>query len=423
MNKAAIEANRRGVALRAQGRASEAIDAFRAGIDAQPDIPELHANLAVALADAGHFDEARAAFETALSLDPDNMSAHWGMYEVELVTGNRNNALAHQQRVLNRKTLFTQRALREQRAILVLMAPGDWQANVPIDFLIDPATTTLHKFFIVSPEQAARADLPEAGVAFNAIAESEENAPRLRIASSVVSAMGVPCINHPSKVFATNRVRLYEALHAVPDTIVPETKRVGREQLVNGQHGMAYPLVVRPVDSQAGRDLARIDDAAGLAAYVARTDAGAFYVMPFIDFISTDGYYRKYRVIVVDGVPYPYHLAISPRWIIHYYNAPMRENAWMRDEEQRFLSGFDAVFPAKLQQALRNIASILGLEYFGVDCSIDRDGRLVVFEADPAMIVHAGDDPALFAFKYPYARRIFAAFETLISNVAAGPSH
>jgi hypothetical protein len=105
--------------------------------------------------------------------------------------------------------------------------------------------------------------------------------------------------------------------------------------------------------------------------------------------------------------------------MIHYYNAPMRELAWMREEEHRFLSGFDALFGPALRGALVEIARILQLEYFGVDCSIDREGRLVVFEADPAMIVHAGDDPQLFAYKYPYAGRIFTAFERLLDSVRA----
>jgi hypothetical protein len=185
---------------------------------------------------------------------------------------------------------------------------------------------------------------------------------------------------------------------------------------------MVYPLVIRPVDSQAGRDLACVANDDELAAYRERTDVPAFYVMPFIDCALADGYYRKYRVIVVDGVPYPYHLAISRHWMIHYYNTPMREQAWMREEEERFLSGFEPVFGAKLQKALEEIASILGLEYLGVDCSIDRNGRLVIFEADPAMIVHAGDDPELFGYKYPYARRIFKAFEQLVDE-RAGLKH
>jgi glutathione synthase/RimK-type ligase-like ATP-grasp enzyme len=180
---------------------------------------------------------------------------------------------------------------------------------------------------------------------------------------------------------------------------------------------MPFPLLVRPVGSHAGRALARVLDAAELAQYLANVSDDAFYVMPFVDFKSADGYYRKYRIIVVDGVPYPYHLAISQNWMIHYYNAPMRETAWMREEEAAFLAHFEQVFHEPLREALREVARVLGLEYFGIDCSIDPQGRLLVFEADPAMIVHAGDEPELFAYKIPHAQRIFDAFQALIDRV------
>jgi len=59
-----------------------------------------------------------------------------------------------------------------------------------------------------------------------------------------------------------------------------------------------------------------------------------------------DGWYRKYRVIFVDGVPYPYHLAISRSWIVHYRTSAMSEATWMRDEERRFLDDPHSVFPS-----------------------------------------------------------------------------
>ncbi len=62
----------------------------------------------------------------------------------------------------------------------------------------------------------------------------------------------------------------------------------------------------------------------------------------------------------------------------------------------------------------------MGLEYFGIDCSIDREGRLVIFEADPAMLVHASDDPEMFGYKRSYAQRIFTAFEELLDRARSG---
>ncbi len=234
--------------------------------------------------------------------------------------------------------------------MLALLAPGDWQANVPIDFLVDRQSTTLHKLFLVSAEQAAAARLPAADVIFNAIAESDESREPLGLASRLIGRTGLPYVNDPQKVLGTNRVALYQALRDISNVIAPQTRRCARAEL-EAVDTAAFPLVVRPVGSQAGRDLARIDDRAQLAGYLHDVQADEFFTMPFVDFCLPDGYYRKYRIIVVDGIPYPYHLAVSPRWMIHYYNAPMREHAWMREEEQRFLSEFESVFTPPILQS------------------------------------------------------------------------
>lgn len=448
---AAVEANRRGVFLRSQGRLAEAAGAFRAGIEAQPDQAELHANLGIVLVESGEIYAGRDEFETALQHDPhlaaalaglgslhvrmgrfaegrqcyeriferdaNDMAAHLAMYEIEQIDGNIPKALWHQRRVLARKSLFSQYAPQEQRRLLVLAAPGDWQANVPVEFLIDPQTTTLHKLYLISPQQAGAALIPPADVVFTGIAESDETVEALTLAGDLVRRIGLPFINDPARVLATNRVQVAQNLAAIPNVHMPVTARVRRENLEQHVRTAGFPVVVRPVGSQAGRDLARINDDAELAQYAERVSAQAFYVMPFVDFRKADGYYRKYRIIIVDGVPYPYHLAISPDWMIHYYNAPMRETPWMREEEAFFLDHFEQVFEEPLRSALAEIARVMGLEYVGVDCSIDPQGRLLVFEADPAMVVHAGDDPQLFAYKIPAAKRIFEAFQKLIDRV------
>ena len=417
LRAAANDANRRGIFLHGEGRTDEAVAAFREGISLQPALVELHTNLGTALMRLGRFDEARETYDRVLQLKPGDMRAHLAMYELEQIAGNSSAAVEHQARVLQRQTLFSERAPQEARRILVLMAPGDWQANVPIDFLVDRRTTTTHKLYVLSADQVAATRIPPADVVVTGIAESDANTERLRLAETIVEKLGLPIVNAPRRVLGTNRVQVWQTLHTVPNVVVPQTLRMNREALERGEPRLPFPIVVRPVGSHAGHDLARIEDAEQLRQYVHRVQSEAFFVMPFVDFSKVDGYYRKYRIIVVDGVPYAYHLAISPRWMIHYYNAPMRENVWMRDEEAHFLAQFEDVFGPELQSALRTIASSLQLEYFGIDCSIDRQGHLVLFEADPAMIVHAGDDPAMFGYKIPAARRIFNAFERMIDRV------
>ena len=103
-------------------------------------------------------------------------------------------------------------------------------------------------------------------------------------------------------------------------------------------------------------------------------------------------------VILIDGVAYPYHLAISPRWMVHYLSSPMAEHEWMCEEEARFLSDPSSVF-ARWEETASAIAHAIGLDYVGLDMTQLADGTMLVFEADPAMLVHDEDPGGPFAYK------------------------
>jgi len=92
----------------------------------------------------------------------------------------------------------------------------------------------------------------------------------------------------------------------------------------------------------------------------------------------------------------------------------------MRDEEAGFLADMGSVFTNDLQTALRGIAAAVGLEYFGIDCSIGPDGGLIVFEADPAMLVHTTDPIETYPYKHEYVPRIYRAIEAMIDRRKAG---
>lgn len=55
-----------------------------------------------------------------------------------------------------------------------------------------------------------------------------------------------------------------------------------------------------------------------------------------------------------------------------------------------------------------------------MDCAETEDGRLLVFEIDTAMLVHAMDPEDLYPYKKPAMRRLFAAFREMLGLAAAG---
>ena len=102
-------------------------------------------------------------------------------------------------------------------------------------------------------------------------------------------------------------------------------------------------------------------------------------------------------------------------------NAAMLESAENRAFEARFMATFDQDFAARHAAAFAGLAERIGLDYFAIDCAETQDGRLLLFEADVAMIVHDMDPPDLFPYKQPQMRKVFDAFQAMLHEAARTP--
>ena len=196
---------------------------------------------------------------------------------------------------------------------------------------------------------------------------------------------------------------------------VLEAVAAGTAPLAALHADLRYPIIARPIGSHAGNGLEKLDGGADLAAYLAVHPEREFFAASFFDYSGADGLYRKLRVVFVNGRPFIAHMAISERWMVHYLNADMGEAAH-RAEEARTMATFDDGFAMRHREAFEALAATFGLDYFGIDCAETLDGRLVVFEADVAMIVHAMDSAELYPYKKPAMAKLFAGF---IAGLAA----
>ena len=323
-----------------------------------------------------------------LRREPESRDAHLRLYEIEQMLGRPDAAVAHLRRALATSRIVTLPATAGPAAVTVLalyrVAP--WEANLPFELVVDERRTTVHRLYLDDEDSERVLDaivLPPHDVVLNAIAESDRAQPVLRLAERFAQRSAVPVINRPAAVAVLGRDRVAQRFARSADVLAPAVERLSYAQLAARR--VTAPIVVRPVGSQAGVDLDKVDDGTALRAYLAAHAHDRYFVMPFVDYRSPDGFYRKYRVMFVNGTPFAYHLAISPRWMIHYYNAAMQEHAWMRDEEARFLEDLGSVFTGRLAAALGEMAAAVPLTYFGIDCAIAGDGRLLLFEADAGM--------------------------------------
>ena len=364
-----------------------------------PEFAPAHAARANVLLRGGFVDDARGAYARAATLDPSDAASRYALAELAYLARDEATAQTWFDAAFALRRLFSPPMPQPgSRHALMLGLAGPWPRNMPLDFVVDERRWTLHRWFLPDPDRAARA-IPRVDLIVNALGESVAGADALGDVRAILAAHDVPFINAPERLRALARDRIGAALAGIGGVRVPAACRISCAALERGDaNGLAYPMLVRPVDAHGGRGLERVDDADALHDYCARVVAEGYDCSTYVDYRSADGWFRKYRIMFVDGVAYPYHLAIDDRWMIHYYRTETTVTPWMHAEETRFLTEPERVI-AGWRDAVPAIAAAFGLEYVGIDCAQLPDGTLLVFEADAAMLVHALDTSAAGRFK------------------------
>ena len=95
-----------GIALAEQGKLDEAIACWRRAVALKPDYAEAHGNLGVALKEQGRVNEAAACYRRALELKPDFAEAHHNLGVVFKEQGKLDEAIACYRRALGLKSDF-----------------------------------------------------------------------------------------------------------------------------------------------------------------------------------------------------------------------------------------------------------------------------------------------------------------------------
>jgi hypothetical protein len=343
--------------------------------------------------------------------------------------GDKPTGLAIQQETLKSHQLYRSPCASNnpRLRVLALAAPTDMGSNTPIEFLLEESGIELMVLYVI-PDVELPVALPDHDVAMVIASDSEDCRHALRKINAAAPHWPRPLLNPPALVGSLDRDKLHRLLDGIEGLTIPATLVVTRERLAEVALSadaltdiavdLAFPVIVRPRGSHAGNGLARIDDGAAMARYLGEHQDELFFISRFVDYASTDGQFRKYRVVFVDGRPYACHMAIAERWDIWYLNAGMAASAAKRLEEETFMRTFDIGFGRRHQAALEAMAERIGLDYFTVDCAETKDGSLLIFEADNTAVVHNMDSPAVFPYKPPQMHKVFDAFAAMLERRA-----
>lgn len=241
------------------------------------------------------------------------------------------------------------------------------------------------------------------GLIFNQIANPDTHRGALERCIELCDQVDTTVINHPRHVLETGRERVSAKLQGIPGVVMP---RIARFQPRSpdevfaeaaGQ-GIDFPLIARVAGDHHGRNMVRVGGPEDHAALHALPfDGRDFYLVEYVDYRDQDGYYHKHRIVVIDGEPLLRHALYLDRWMVHQSSRAfvMERESWEQEIARFDRLSHEVLSP--LRPAIREIANRLRLEYFGIDCSLRPDGRMLIFEANANMnVLHAPNPPTRY---------------------------
>ena len=311
--------------------------------------------------------------------------------------------------------------------LLAFVTAGDLMANTPIEFLLEGTNVELTYHFVDTTTSSLN-QVPEHDVSFFALGQCTENEPVLRNLERLLKLWTKPIINgHPELIRNLTRDSVSRLLASQSAIVAPLCVEMSRLLLTESNSCESsesinlaeykYPLIVRPAGTHAGKGMQKIDNPEQMSIYLGQNFASSYYVCPFINYRSPDGFFRKQRIVFIAGQPYPCHQATSEKWMVHYLNADMEKFDNRRQDEANWFSNFPN-FVERHKVAFQKLVEILKLDYFGIDCAETKESELLVFEIDVAMIVHSLDCEYIFPYKKPAMKRLEEGFLSLLRSRA-----
>jgi hypothetical protein len=410
-----------GLLLYRTERHTAARTAFTQAVAHHPTAAIAHLNFANVLVDDGEIDAARVHYERALVLEPDHAEAHHGLAILLERAGEHERARAHWRHAYLGRKLPQSAYHGEGAPVRVLRLVSALGGNIITTRFLDDRvvqTTTL-----VVEGYLADMSLPPHDVLLNAVSDADRGAGALDIAARIARRSTARVINSPTAVAATDRVGNARRLGRLAGVITPRIARVPITSLLaptRAEHlaalGFSWPLLLRAPGFHTGEHFVRVEHPSHLAAAAVQLPGDDALVMAFLDTRAPDGTFRKYRVMIVEGVLYPLHLAISHDWKVHYFTADMAERADYRALDATFLADMFTTLGERAIAALERIRETLALDYAGIDFGLDANNNVIVYEANATMIVLPPDADARWEYRRAPVERITSAVKQMIAR-------
>ncbi len=404
-------------------RATESIyfKAYAEAVYRHPDDPDGHLVLAGLMRENENFKSALAEYEHVLKLIPNHPNATIEKENLLQLIGKKSELALRQieiQRVADNSKIKS-----NAKPIPTILLSTLSDCNAPFKRFLDEKTFQVTEIIceFCDPNYV----LPPHKLFVNAIGDADMGASALTKAEAIVASSQSPVINYPSLVKVTSRLENANRLSKINNVITPRIIELPRDLLsksawqeVASNYGFSFPFLLRAPGFHTGRYFQLVSNENELLAAVKSMPGNTLLMIQYLETVELDGSLRKYRVMMIDGKLYPAHLAISHQWKIHYFSSDMFDNADFRKEEAEFLRNMERTLGPKAFNALGDICKELALDYAGADFGLDKEGNLVLFEADATMnIPPLGSDPR-WDYRRPYVSNIMEAARKMLLDRA-----
>ena len=360
-------------------------------------------------------------FEAAVALNASDAESLYWIGAIRQKLGDLEAARAAYVRAAQVEPLIRRAAAKSPPQFKVLALYAPFAGNTPAEYLFKDAAYDIDTLALFGADEPDVAALGDVELVVNLISDADQAEAVLPQAVRLVERLAKPVVNHPTKIRHTARDAVAALLQGIAGCRIPHIVRLvaGADASVAALERLlpfSGPVLARPAGTHGGDDLEKIEDLDTLSQLLAQRGDHDHYVIEYVDCASPDRYFRKYRFIFVGREILPYHLAIGNHWKVHHVSTDMANQPWMQREEAAFLTDPAAVFSPDHYATLRAIKARIGLDYFGIDCALDDQRDLLVFEVNASMLVH--EDNAEFPYKDPAVRAIKQAFERMLRERA-----
>ncbi len=377
------------------GHRSAAKTAWRRAVSFHPDRTEGWVSLATVYFEEENWQEARQLYAAALKLQPDCIPAHQGMARVLEIL--HEPAEAHWQQGFIGHSVLTMPYRGQGLGLPLLLLVCARSGNIPTKHWIDDrhfAVTAIYaEFYDGLPP------LPPHALIVNLIGDADIGRAALIRAREIIEQSSAPVINPPDRVLVTDRSSNARRMADIPGLVAAGMTAMTRSALLSAK--LSYPFLLRSPGFHAGRHFYRVEKPESLQDALAVLPGEGLLAIEFLDARGKDGLVRKFRVMFIQGVMYPLHLAISADWKVHYFSSAMAENQAYREEEARFLQDMQATLGSKAMLALKNLQERLALDFAGVDFALAEDGSVLLFECNATMAIYPAEPDAIWDYRRP----------------------